>query len=103
MAGGQIAAAASSPSWGALFIALVIVIVSHWLLPRVVFPSLARRRPRTALTDDPNPRRWAMTFLAGLVTYLAAGLIFGIARPALVIWGVAFVAATLILYARTAR
>jgi hypothetical protein len=44
-----------------------------------------------------------MTLLAGLVTYLAAGLIFGIATPALVIWGVAFVAATLILYARTAR
>src|SRR3954469_9703928 len=103
MGGWQIAAATSSPSWGGLLIALVIVIVSHWLLPRVVFPRLARRRSRTALADDQNPRRWAITFGAGLATYLAAGLILDMATPALVIWGVAFIAATLILYARTAR
>jgi hypothetical protein len=103
MGGGQIAAATSSLSWGALLIALVAVIVSHWLLPRVLFPRLTKRRLRTSLTDDPNPRRWAITFGAGLVTYLAAGLLLGMATPALVIWGVAFVAATLILYARAAR
>jgi hypothetical protein len=84
-------------------IAVAIVIVSHWLLPRVVFPRLARRRPHVALSDDPNPRRWAVTFGAGLVTYLAVGLLLGMATPALVVWGVALVAASLILYARTVR
>jgi hypothetical protein len=98
--GAQIVVVASSPSWGVLVIALVIVVVSHWLLPRVVFPWLASRRSRTSPVEEPSPRRWAITAAAGLLTYLAAGLLLHVAVSTLLIWGVAFAAGMAILYRR---
>jgi hypothetical protein len=93
--------ASDSPSWGVLAGALVIVVVTHWLLPRVVFPWIAGKRPNPL--ENQSPRRWALIAVAGLATYVALGLVFGMSAPTLLIWGIAYVAAMAVLYRRATR
>ena len=96
-------ASSSAPSWGALAGAIAAVVVFHWLLPRVIFPRFAARRSRPSLVEDPTPSRWVITVGAGLSTYIAVGLILGIAASSLAIWGIAFLAGMAILYRRAGR
>src|SRR3954462_10374993 len=94
---------AAAPSWGALAGAIAVVIVAHWLIPRVTLPRMAARRRSRSLREDANPRRWLLTAVAGLGTYVILGALLGQSPATLAVWGIAFAAAMGILYARSAR
>jgi hypothetical protein len=82
---------------------VIIVVVTHWLLPRVVFPWLAARRPRPPAPEAADSGRWALTAVAGLTVYLVIGIAFRMSAAGLAIWGVAFVAVMASTYRRLPR
>jgi hypothetical protein len=92
----------SGHSWAALAIAIAAIVVFHWLVPRVILPRVARRPGSRRLSDTRDPKRWVVTAVAGLTTYVVLGFALGLPPLAGLIWGAAFVALMTVLYMRSA-